>query len=298
MKNEDSTQKWLFLSNFGLKLLAFLFMTLDHVGLMLEYYYLSPGSPVVILLRGLGRLAMPLFAFIIYEGVTHTRSFKKYALRLGIMALFISGVYALLAYIPNPFFSQDFTQGGNIFIDLLLGAVGVYCLMQANWRIKMLALLPACYAILSFAITTFEYNTGTLVYWLPFYLRTQYGWFSVLLIMSFYLARLIKDFYLSVIARDMGVDVEVLKLSSFDMRATNLLNMSAVVVISLCLYALSWFGNMPFLPYQWLALFSGALLLCYSGKRGYNKPWFEYGAYLYYPLHLAIIALVFYLLTL
>ena len=49
-----------FLSGNALKLLAALFMTIDHVGVLL--------LPHVIVLRILGRLALPIFAFMIAEG--------------------------------------------------------------------------------------------------------------------------------------------------------------------------------------------------------------------------------------
>jgi len=295
MKNE---QKWLIFSNFTLKIMALLFMTLDHIGFQISYYFLDAGSPIVLILRGLGRLAVPLFAFLIYEGVTHTKNFKKYALRLGFMAFLISGAFALMIYIPNPFMSGGLMDGGNIFIDLLLGAIGVFILKNKNVKIKLLSLLPAIYSIVSFAVTTYQINKGVIINWFPFYLRTQYGWLAVLMIMSFYLAKVLKDLYLRYTAKNMGLDFEVLVLSPYDVKITNLFNMMTVVFFAIAAYILTWFFETPFLPYQWISLFSGALLLCYNGKRGYNKKWFEYGAYLYYPLHLAILAVIFYLLTL
>lgn len=295
MKNE---QKWLIFSNFTLKIMALLFMTLDHIGFQISYYFLDAGSPIVLILRGLGRLAVPLFAFLIYEGVTHTRSFKKYALRLGFMAFLISVAFALMIYIPNSFMSGGLMDGGNIFIDLLLGAIGVFLLKNKNVKIKLLSLLPAIYSIVSFAVTTYQINKGVIIDWFPFYLRTQYGWLAVLMIMGFYLAKVLKDLYLRYTAKNMGLDFEVLVLSPYDVKITNLFNMMTVVFFAIAAYVLTWFFETPFLPYQWISLFSGALLLCYNGKRGYNKKWFEYGAYLYYPLHLAILAVIFYLLTL
>ena len=273
-------------------------MTLDHVGFQISYYFLDVNSPIVLILRGLGRLAIPLFAFLIYEGVMHTKSFKKYALRLGIMALLISGAFAFLFYVPNPFMSSGLIDAGNIFIDLLLGAIGVFLLKNKSVKIKLLSILPAIYSIVSFAVTTYQQNNGVVVHWFPFYLRTQYGWLAVIMIMGFYLAKVLKDLYLRYTAKNMGVDVEVLVLSPYDVRSTNLFNMMTVVFFAIVAYVLTWFFTTPFLPYQWLSLFSGALLLFYNGKRGYNKKWFEYGAYLYYPLHLAILAVIFYLLTL
>lgn len=57
-----------------LKLIAMLAMTCDHVGLQL--------FPQLEILRLIGRLALPVYAYLIAEGCRHTRSRKKYFLRL------------------------------------------------------------------------------------------------------------------------------------------------------------------------------------------------------------------------
>ena len=59
-----------FLSGNALKLLAALFMTIDHVGVLL--------LPHVIVLRILGRLALPIFAYMIAEGCRYTRNRLRY----------------------------------------------------------------------------------------------------------------------------------------------------------------------------------------------------------------------------
>ena len=44
---------------------------------------------------------------------------------------------------------------------------------------------------------------------------------------------------------------------------------------------------------QLYALISGAFILLYNGQRGYNAKWFQYGSYIFYPLHLLIIIGIF-----
>ena len=75
-------------------------MTLDHVGLYLRMQYWDNESIMQLseVFRCLGRLALPLFAFMIVEGVLHTKNIKKYLLRLGIMASFVSLVFIILEY--------------------------------------------------------------------------------------------------------------------------------------------------------------------------------------------------------
>ena len=76
-----------FLSGNALKLLAALFMTADHVGLMF--------FPRVELFRIVGRLAYPIFAYMIAEGCKYTRSRKRYFLMLFGLATACQIVYFL-----------------------------------------------------------------------------------------------------------------------------------------------------------------------------------------------------------
>ena len=59
-----------FLSGNALKIIAAVFMTIDHIGVVL--------FPRCLILRILGRLAMPIFAFMIAEGCKYTRNRRKY----------------------------------------------------------------------------------------------------------------------------------------------------------------------------------------------------------------------------
>lgn len=68
-----------------LKLLALLTMTLDHIGVQL-----LPQYP---LLRIIGRLAFPLYAYMIAEGCTHTRNRRRYLLQMAGLALLCQIVY-------------------------------------------------------------------------------------------------------------------------------------------------------------------------------------------------------------
>lgn len=72
-------KKYQVLDGTALKLIAMISMVFDHVGDMF--------FPELLWLRMVGRLAMPLFAFCITEGYCHTKSRKKYLLRMGIFAL-------------------------------------------------------------------------------------------------------------------------------------------------------------------------------------------------------------------
>lgn len=68
-----------------LKLIAVIAMTLDHIGLTL--------FPQQIMLRVIGRLAFPIYAYMIGEGCVHTRSMGRYLGTLAAVAAVCQAVY-------------------------------------------------------------------------------------------------------------------------------------------------------------------------------------------------------------
>jgi len=72
-----------------IKIIAMLAMLIDHVGVIL-----LPQYPI---LRIIGRIAFPLFAYQIGVGVSHTRNVKKYFLRLFVFGAVLQVFYALIA---------------------------------------------------------------------------------------------------------------------------------------------------------------------------------------------------------
>ena len=68
-----------------LKLIAMIAMTCDHVGLSL--------FPQLQILRIIGRLAFPIYAFMIAEGCRYTRDRRKYLLSISALALLCQLVY-------------------------------------------------------------------------------------------------------------------------------------------------------------------------------------------------------------
>ena len=288
----------LILSNFWLKVIALLTMTIDHIGFLIPHY----NYELSVVFRYIGRLALPLFCFMIVEGAIHTKNFKKYALRLGIMASAISLAILLsekIPYFKNNGFSMR--NEGNIFIDLLLGAVAAFLLRQKKWYIKALAILPLLYGIGSFIAEALE-SCGCHgnILWFPFFLRSQYGWYAILMCVLFYAAIPLTNLFITYLSNQTGIDKETYKDSNIERNATNIISVLMLAIATLAFYIC---GELMPLKYvfwmqdiQMYAIISGAFILLYNGRRGYNKKWFQYGSYLYYPLHMAILYLIFSLL--
>ncbi|MBE6605825.1 MAG: hypothetical protein E7635_02145 [Ruminococcaceae bacterium] len=86
-----------------IKLIACISMFIDHAGLQL--------FDNNIIMRSVGRLAMPLFAFFIGEGCRHTSNRLKYFLRV-----FVLGVICQIAYTANEIASGSFS---SVYLNIL-----------------------------------------------------------------------------------------------------------------------------------------------------------------------------------
>lgn len=129
------------LSQEGLKIIACVTMLLDHIGAVLvpEIYSLYPTEMLFGLyrvLRAVGRIAFPIYCFLLAEGAFHTRSRRKYGLRL-LAGLILSEVpFDLLFYGEITFAHQ------SVMVTLLLGilyAVTMNYLPGQGYRILLLA---------------------------------------------------------------------------------------------------------------------------------------------------------------
>ena len=101
-------KKLKFINSNALKILAMAFMLLDHL-----WATIIPDNQWM---TCVGRLAFPIFAFMISEGYVHTSDFKKYAKRLLIFGLISEIPFNLMS--AGGFF---FPFHQNVMFTLLLG---------------------------------------------------------------------------------------------------------------------------------------------------------------------------------
>lgn len=172
-----------------LKWIAIITMFLDHIGAALLENGLLPQIANAVLagnafdflptdyhtwynfdlvLRFIGRLAFPIFCFLLVEGFLHTKNVKQYALRLGLFAL-ISEVPFDLAF--NSTVLELTSQ--NVFFTLFIGLIILWCLHYFEET------LPAQMAPLRYLVAI----TGLMV---AHFLQTDYAAFGVLLIVLLY----------------------------------------------------------------------------------------------------------------
>lgn len=247
------------MSTFVLKLIAIITMLIDHIGAV----FIPGNSQLYLLMRIIGRLAFPIFAFLIVEGFFHTSDIKKYLTRLGIFALiseipfdlaFYSGWFSnsggnirsdLKGMFRDPALFETvagrFLEHQNIFFTLFLGLLIIYLMSLVENKFKKEVLISNLLdALLTIAFCA-----------IALFLRTDYSIAGVLLIVAFYLFR----------------------------------GSKALMVLSLLIVNGALFQG----SIQIFAVLAGILIAFYNGKKGKSIKYFFY---VFYPAHLIILFLI------
>ncbi len=202
-----------------------------------------------------GRVAFPIFAFMAVEGYFHTRSFKKYILR---MLLF-----AVLSEIPF-----DLMYGGtwfypvhqNVLWTFLLGLLGVWLMEQVRKKGKIWMYLLVCVLVVPAGLVL-----GTLC-------MVDYYGVGVLTVFVFYFLHGRKWWcFLGQLAALYWLNVELL---------------------GGLMYPVQFFGMEFELCQQGLALLALIPIWLYRGRQGYHSKPFQYLCYAFYPVHMLLLVVV------
>jgi len=137
---------------FTLKMIAAVTMLIDHTG----YIFF----PQYVFLRIIGRIAFPIFAFLIVEGFMHTRNVKKYIYRMI--------AFALITEIPFDFAFYGTVNWGhqNVLITFTLALLALYIDRQYSRKVGIAA---------AFGLAL-----------LAEFIGSDYGMFGVIVVMMFY----------------------------------------------------------------------------------------------------------------
>ena len=260
------------LSAFWLKIIAMVTMIFDHIGAIILFHYSinEPSSFLASLyepFRIIGRFSFIILAFLVVDGVKHTSNKIKYLSRLIILSLVMT--------LGELCFTH--TYSGNPITTLFLGALTIVLLNLPKFY-KLTACIPCIYVILS------DLNI------IPF--KNEYGIYGFFLIIGFYLSLIGAKFLLEYYSSVNNLDIEI--FANEQMIHKYRLIISCIFIFS---YNLAWYliypswNNIPLIDmslqvYSTFAIFP---LFIYSGKRGYNSKWFQYGCYIFFPAHILII---------
>lgn len=233
------------MTSFILKIIAAVSMLIDHTGLIL-----FPGVRV---LRILGRLAMPIYAWCIAEGFRYTRNRVKYFLRVFILGLLCQIVYTIV--------DRELYLG--ILITFSLSIILMFC--TDNLKRTIYRESGTWSEKLSGNNSEKPYSVQLLTAALPV---------LALLVLYFALTRKVTVDY-----GFWGILLPVFASLSDD-------KWKKLVLFSLCLTALCIDLGAGFQVQYW-SLFVIPLLAVYNGKPG--KYRMKYFFYIFYPLHMVVL---------
>ena len=126
-----------------MKLIAMVSMVTDHTAVFLYPQFIDKSLYED--LRAVGRLAFPIYAYLIVNGYQKTSSVKRYLTRLVAFALVSQVPWVLAAdftYLPNDS-GLMVSLGSRWFVCLifiLVACVGWYCTVRADWSTAILGL--------------------------------------------------------------------------------------------------------------------------------------------------------------
>lgn len=231
----------------ALHILAMAFMLCDHLWAMI--------LPAEEWLTCIGRIAFPIFAFLLVEGYFHTRDLRRYILRL------LAG--ALLSELPF-----DLMYGGSIFYPyhqnvlwtFLISLLLISLIDKARTRLKpvVAAAVSAGLALLGFLLGYVAmvdyYGVGilTVLVFYCFHKRTWQSLSGQLICLYILNVRLLGGYY----------------------------------------YAFNLWGHEFAVVQQGLALLALIPIWLYRGKQGYHHKIFQIFCYAFYPFHMLVLFFV------
>ena len=261
-----------------LKLIAYITMLIDHIshillqnGIMVTYPQCFPYvKPVMILMRGIGRIAFPIFSFLLVEGLIHTRSRVKYLLRILLLAIISEPVFD---YANNGVFYYADYQ--NVFITLLIAATTmcVLSLIEQNDRLnKNIYVLYVLHGIVVIA-----------GFFLAEFLKVDYGMSGIIIPLIMGVIRRLKLDSSSAFAIYFVATIIARVIRNIVNAPTYILN-PGMWYEKYLMYAIN---NL-----QIFAILALIPIFMYDDTKGKPMPKAVY--YLFYPVHLSILGLICY----
>ncbi len=232
------------INSFWLHMIAMALMLCDHL-----WATVVPGNDW---LTNLGRMAFPIFAFMIAEGYSHTKNFKKYAARMLFFAV-ITEIPFNLMYVSSAIY--PFHQNvlwTFLFALLCLKSIDKIKAKQKTWAAVPLSVLVTAGFMLLATVSFCDYGGWGLLTVVMFYLLRGKAWyFKLLQIAAIYL-----------------INFECIK----------------GMVIPFEVFGLSFE-----FPQQGFAIFAMIPILLYNGEKGPNNKFIKFFNYAFYPAHMLLL---------
>ncbi|MBQ9119031.1 MAG: hypothetical protein IJY09_03110 [Lachnospiraceae bacterium] len=271
-----------------LKVIALIAMTMDHLA--------AYGFPIPLfgeneaLLRAIGRIAAPVFLFVLTESIRYTRSKGKFLLRLYLGAVGVG----LFTTITNALFLDTigkFRQS-NILFDYFYVTLYIILLEELIEAIKKRNWKKGILMVAGIAATYIPHYLSELVYTLPLAehgIGFRQAWIFYDVVESFVQSPIHGEYPVAFVIA--GVLMYFVK-SKYP-KAIILVLYSIVYFVNSYIGILQGLSLSNFLgSMEFYTIFAVPIVLLYNGEKGKGGKYFFY---LYYPLHRYVISIIVYL---
>ncbi|MGX7107936.1 TraX family protein [Facklamia miroungae] len=258
------------ITGYQLKMIGVILMVFDHIHQM--FYYAGDLE----WLRILGRPVLPIFLFMCAEGYYHTRSKKKYALRLLIAAVAmrigtstINTLFPITKYEVNLMNNVFYTMFVSVIVMMAIDSIREKKFLKA---ILFFAIPLLGDVLLNVAIFTGNVSLISIVLFLPMYLAVEGGFTAVILAVLFYVFRenRMKQSICLIIVSFIGIVLNFVS-KGFSISFVDLFTQNI----------------------QWMMVFSLIPISLYNGQRGKSSKYFFY---IFYPAHIFALYIIAYVL--
>lgn len=233
-------------TSFSLHIIAMVFMLCDHL------WAVSFVDHDIF--TCIGRLAFPIYAFMIVEGYFHTGNLKRYVTRLLLFAV-ISEVPFNLVVGSRLFFPVHQNVLWSFLISIGLIHWNETAKEKPLWQRIPVGIATVCIAYLGGILSFADYHHAGIFTVLTFYVFRGKKW-------QHYLGQLLCMWY---------INCEM--LGGFG-------------------YEIELFGQTHFIARQGFALLALIPIWLYRGKQGYHSKTTQFACYAFYPLHLLILGIM------
>ncbi|MGL6105090.1 TraX family protein [Romboutsia sp.] len=234
------------------KLNAFQIKVFALILMLIDHLYFAFPQVFPIWLHPLSRVVSPVFAFLMVEGFFHTRSRLKYNIRLWSWAFLMQIGNMAINTVLK---SKEVAVHNNIFLTLALGLTIISIIEYSKRKVGSNKIMLIALAIFLLPLSIFTEG---------------------------------------------GISVIPFILITYIFRENNNKKMIGYVILSVLLFMMSYAPyptiietiNMLMYNSDFLFILVIPFMLMYNGERGMNNKFSKYLFYVFYPMHLWIIAII------
>ena len=262
-----------------LKTIAIIAMVIDHIG----FYFstLLPNS-VYTIFRGIGRIAMPIFVYLLVQGFFHTKDFKKYIYRIGGLAFVTQLLLTILMFVnikcvPDYIAAKQAYTTGNILFTFVI-SLGIMKILHEDVLVRKwdynknisLKIITVITIIIISSLLPIDYNMEV----------------PCLSIFLYYIERFKIQLYLEKVKGTNNIKNMFLNTTS----ESKLMTVYVLLILLAFVILIIYFGT------QWQVLFAIIPIALYNGERGRTN--LKYLYYIFFPLHESLLYLLAMIVTL